>query len=44
LLKRTRGGSYPSTGGTAGTVRVESLGFVDLDKDDNVVAIEVLGE
>jgi uncharacterized protein YuzE len=64
LLRRTRGGSYPSTGGkvdvyldesadaatlvisderVARTVRVEGIGFVDLDKHDNVVAIEVLG-
>ena len=27
----------------ARTVRVEGIGFVDLDQDDNIVAIELLG-
>jgi uncharacterized protein YuzE len=64
FLRRTRRGSYPSTGGrvavyldesvdaatlvvsdspVARTVRVEGIGFVDLDANDNIVAIEVLG-
>jgi uncharacterized protein YuzE len=64
LLRRTRGGSYPSTGGkidvyldesadaatlvvsdrrVARTVRLKDIGLVDLDKDDNVVAIELFG-
>jgi uncharacterized protein YuzE len=64
LLRKTRGGSYPSTGGkvdvfldesadaailvfsydrVAKTVRVEGIGFADLDKDGNVVALELLG-
>jgi uncharacterized protein YuzE len=63
LVRRTRRGSYPSTGGkvavyldesvdaativlsdepVARTVRVEGIGFVDLDKADEIVAIEVL--
>ena len=64
LLRRTRGGSYPSTGGkidvyldesvdaatlvvsdrrVARTVRLKHIGLVDLDEDDNVVAIELFG-
>jgi uncharacterized protein YuzE len=63
LTRRTKRGSYPSTGGkvvvyldesvdaativvsdepVARTERVEGIGFVDLDKNDNIVAIEVL--
>jgi uncharacterized protein YuzE len=64
LLRRIRGGSYPSIGGkvdvyldetadaatlvvsnerVAKTVQVEGIGFADLDKHGNVVALELLG-
>jgi uncharacterized protein YuzE len=64
LLKKTRGGSYPSTGGkidvyldesadaatlvvsdrrVARTVRLNDIGLVDLDENDDVVAIELFG-
>ena len=63
LMRRTRRGSYPSTGERVvvyldesvdaativvsdepveRTVRVDGIGFVDLDENDDVVAIEVL--